>query len=363
MGEESFLRKLFDREKKQYDYEDVEGYRLQLRLFFFIHLGMEVLYIWCKCTPMAFMNILSIGIYLGQLLYAKRNDCNTALIVWISDLEIYLHAILATVFMGYRCGFYLWFFGLTLTIILPYHTPMRSHTQEKIACLYFCVFAITAFTFPLLNYLEVLPVRYNPPKLVQAFLCSVNSLLACGSIVLYTTVTLFRASKRELLLNKAADTDYLTGLYNRQHMQNLLYQSAPDQENLCIAIMDVDHFKNINDTYGHMAGDYVLKEISRMLHNTMDEHLTVGRWGGEEFLFIAQEGYSFEEFCNRLEKLREEISEFRFVFSGTEIGVSASFGASRYSEGMSKEDLVKLADDRLYIAKESGRNQVVFSDK
>ena len=74
--------------------------------------------------------------------------------------------------------------------------------------------------------------------------------------------------------------------------------------------MDVDHFKNINDTYGHMAGDYVLKEISHMLHKTMDQHLTVGRWGGEEFLFIAQEGYRFGEFCNRLEKLREEISGF-----------------------------------------------------
>ena len=100
-----------------------------------------------------------------------------------------------------------------------------------------------------------------------------------------------------------------------------------------------------------------------MLHKTMYQHLTVGRWGGEEFLFIAQEGYSFEEFCNRLEKLREEISKFKFVFSDIEIGVTASFGVSRYSEGRSKEDMIKLADDRLYTAKESGRNQVVFSDK
>ena len=363
MERNGLLNRFFDREKNQYDYEDLEGYRLQLRLYLIIHLCLEVLYIWCRCTPMAIWNVLSIGVYLAQMFYAERKDCNTAVLVWVSDLEIYTHSVLATVVMGYGCGFHLWLFGLVLSIIVPYQTPMRSGAQRIVARLYFCVFAITAFAFPLLNYYKVLPVRYNPPESVQAVLCSLNALVACCAILLYTTVTLFGAAKKEILLSKAADTDYLTGLYNRQHMQNLLYQSAPDQENLCIAIMDIDHFKNINDTYGHMAGDYVLKEISRMLHKTMDQHLTVGRWGGEEFLFIAEGGYSLEEFSNRLEKLRKEISDFKFVFSDIDINVTASFGAAKHREDMSKQDLVKLADDRLYAAKESGRNQVAFSDK
>ena len=363
MREKGLLTKFFDREKKQYDFEDIDGYRFIVTIYFFIHVVLEVLYILCGCTPMAIWNILSILLYLGQIIYSKTKNANPVALVWLTNLEVYSHAVLATVFMGYGCGFFYWIFGLVIAIIIPYITPMRTKLQRKVAFWFTVVLSITLIALPILNYLKVFPAKYNAPEVVQAILNCINTTVFCVAAFLYISVPIIRSERKKQQLNEAADTDYLTRLYNRQHMQNILYQIMPGQNEVCVAIMDIDHFKNINDTYGHMAGDYVLKEISQMLYKTMDEHFTVGRWGGEEFLFIAESGYSFEEFCDRLETLRKEISEFEFVFSGSSISVTASFGASRYSEGMSKEDLVKLADDRLYIAKESGRNQVVFSDK
>ncbi|RKM61458.1 GGDEF domain-containing protein [Butyrivibrio sp. CB08] len=361
MANNGLLERLFDREKNQYDHEDLDGYRVQLRLFLCIHLSLEVFYILCKCTPMLIVNIVSIFVYIAQLKYAQRNDAEPALIVWISDFEVYIHAVLATIFMGFGSGFYYWIFGLSLSIIMPYQTPMRNKVQKIVARTYLVVFAITVAVFPILNYFEVLPVRYNPPKWVQMTTSSVNAIVTCATIFLYTTLTLFGTARKEQLLNKAADTDYLTGLYNRQHMQQVLAKKAEEGSLMAVSIMDVDHFKNINDTYGHMSGDYVLKGIAKLLLSAADENTVVGRWGGEEFLFIFSDGYSYDQFCHKLENLRKDIEEHKFEFSGIPISVTASFGASYISEGMTKEELVKLADARLYRAKESGRNRLEFS--
>ncbi len=360
MVEQSLFTKLLDKNTRQDDIEDMAGFRLIVVTYLFVHMSLEVLYIWCKCTPMILWNITSILVYVCQMIYARRQDASSVIIIWITNFEIYTHAIMATIFMGYGCGFFYWIFGLLIAIMIPYMTPMRNNSQRKIAFGFSFVYAFTTFLIPIFNYLDLFPVKYNPPEVVQTALNCVNTIILCFAIIMYISISIVRTERKEQVLTKAAGTDYLTNLYNRQHMQKVLLDKAENFGELSAAIMDVDHFKNINDTYGHMAGDYVLKEISSLLLRAADENITVGRWGGEEFLFVCEGKYSFEEFCRKLEDLRQEIADFKFEFSGIPMTLTASFGVATRSDGMTKEELIKQADLKLYSAKENGRNRVEF---
>lgn len=120
-------------------------------------------------------------------------------------------------------------------------------------------------------------------------------------------------------------------------------------------MLDLDKFKSVNDTYGHQAGDEVLKELALILKTNVRESDIVGRWGGEEFIIIAP-NTNMEDAVKLAEKLREKISEFKFSFAGHKTG---SFGVATYRVGDDEKSLIKRADDALYHAKESGRNKVV----
>lgn len=158
-------------------------------------------------------------------------------------------------------------------------------------------------------------------------------------------------------------TDGLTGLYNRRHFENNVereflrakrYASA-----LSLAMIDIDHFKDINDTYGHQFGDYVLREISKLIFDSFRKTDMVYRYGGEELAVILTET-SIENAIIPLERLRIKISEHEFLYHGEKTNITISVGLSSYLIKMdSKTDLIECADKALYKAKEDGRNRVV----
>lgn len=158
-------------------------------------------------------------------------------------------------------------------------------------------------------------------------------------------------------------TDGLTGLYNRRHFEHNVereflrakrYASA-----LSLAMIDIDHFKDINDTYGHQYGDYVLREISKMVFESFRKTDMVYRYGGEELAVILTET-SIENAIIPLERLRIKISEHDFLYHGQKTNLTISVGLSSYLIKMdSKTDLIECADKALYKAKEDGRNKVV----
>lgn len=166
-------------------------------------------------------------------------------------------------------------------------------------------------------------------------------------------------------LETATLSDSLTGLLNRRGFyQRLEYERARFRRNhrpFSILILDIDHFKKINDSFGHNTGDYVLKELSRKLKANTREMDTVCRWGGEEFLVLLVES---EISGARLyaEKLRSSIESMSLEFDGHKISITSSFGVCEIETPDSNiEKYIKLADDRLYQAKSQGRNRVVSS--
>lgn len=161
------------------------------------------------------------------------------------------------------------------------------------------------------------------------------------------------------VLKKLVITDRLTGLNNRVKLDEVLrcrealYNRYKQQYG--VILLDIDHFKMINDSYGHLTGDMILKEISSLLKSHLRKTDTIGRWGGEEFLIICPET-NRESTGKIAEKLRKEIDIYNFP-EGHKI--TASFGVSAHKEKDDVIQLLKRADEALYEAKNTGRNQVI----
>jgi diguanylate cyclase len=166
-------------------------------------------------------------------------------------------------------------------------------------------------------------------------------------------------------VRREAMTDALTGIANRKYFDAALRASAMSAlesgEDLCLLLMDIDHFKRFNDTYGHLIGDEVLKVVARMLKDGVKGRDTPARYGGEEFAVILPET-SLKNAVTVAEQIRQDLAsrEMKNKKTGKSFGtVTLSIGTAKYRPGETREALVQRADEALYRAKAEGRNKVV----
>jgi diguanylate cyclase (GGDEF)-like protein len=163
---------------------------------------------------------------------------------------------------------------------------------------------------------------------------------------------------RTTQLETLANTDPLTGLYNRRKFSQLLDHELDRfqryQQSFSIVNIDIDHFKKINDTFGHTTGDKVLQQFSNILKNNIRRSDSAGRWGGEEFIILIIES-SKEQTKQVADNLIKIFNETDFDLVGK---VTASIGITQVSQGDTHEDIVRRSDNALYKAKEKGRNRV-----
>ena len=166
-------------------------------------------------------------------------------------------------------------------------------------------------------------------------------------------------------LNLEANTDKHTGCYNKTFFNNRIAievnKCKVTGEPLSLVIFDLDHFKKLNDNYGHDAGDYVLKEMAQVIRsNGIREQDVFARYGGEEFVILLPKTNLKQSF-EIAERLRKLIENKEFLYDGKRLPVTASIGVADYRQGViTGTDLFKRADDAVYKAKEGGRNQVNF---
>ncbi|HEX8057526.1 MAG TPA: GGDEF domain-containing protein [Novosphingobium sp.] len=164
---------------------------------------------------------------------------------------------------------------------------------------------------------------------------------------------------------RSAELDHLTGLPNRRAFEGVLERETSAaieaSEPMCVAICDIDHFKRVNDTHGHEAGDRVIRAVAQTLAKISNEHCHVARHGGEEFVVLFR-GKTIEEAWQVLDEAREAMAERRLVNRATDI----PFGRITFSGGIADvlshptpRDAMKAADDALYAAKAAGRNLIV----
>ncbi|MFQ3260856.1 diguanylate cyclase [Reinekea sp.] len=222
------------------------------------------------------------------------------------------------------------------------------------------------------NYIELerqkLNEVYDSQKLTSTILVAMTMLFTAILIYLFerNISRLVYSYEKEISgysreLEKLSTTDKLTGLSNRLFLdgilEKVLEKSKRYKTPFSIILIDIDHFKNVNDTFGHQAGDTLLKEFSALLKSNTRSSDAVGRWGGEEFLIICME--SGQQGAVQLaETLRGKIATFDFSIVS---GASASFGVSSFLEEDTPERIIERADKALYQAKRQGRNRVVVS--
>ena len=182
-------------------------------------------------------------------------------------------------------------------------------------------------------------------------------------MVSYALYYLFILCVRNFKTNlvKDSETDFLTQLPNRSFIHWKYSQLSNEHDHVSIVIADIDNFKELNDTYGHLFGDDVLKVIAKELNKNLRSIDLVGRWGGEEFIFILPDTNA-QQAQEIVDRIRENIAKIPFTSSSTSknFNVTVSFGVSDSDlANVSLEDILINADQALYNAKANGRNQVV----
>lgn len=163
-----------------------------------------------------------------------------------------------------------------------------------------------------------------------------------------------------------ASHDSLTGLWNRAAMLEFLHgqfvRAGRDGISLALVIADLDYFKQVNDSYGHLAGDEILRQVAKRLRKPVRPYDWVGRYGGEEFLIIAPD-CTLANAHSMCERLREAVASKPFEVAGNKVRLTMSFGAATTAESgaLDEEGLIRAADAALYLAKENGRNRTEMS--
>jgi diguanylate cyclase (GGDEF)-like protein len=164
------------------------------------------------------------------------------------------------------------------------------------------------------------------------------------------------------VLEVKAHVDTLTRLWNRGAIVDILSRECARSErtgsSFAIIMLDIDHFKSINDTYGHVGGDDALRRTAQEMSGAVREYDAVGRYGGEEFLVVAP-NCSESDIKEIAERIRKRIEDSRPKIGGERVTITASLGTAVWTGTQTGEELLALADTRLYQGKENGRNRVV----
>lgn len=224
------------------------------------------------------------------------------------------------------------------------------------------------WTVIILNSVNVLFIAYLGVIPAHFYLSAIVPIALPTSILLsWLIVWMISDLQHEFVLKQhlleSARKDPLTKLYNRRAFMAYLQQFSTGKRGekpFVLAFIDIDHFKQVNDTYGHIVGDRVLQAVSARLLNNLREVDIVARYGGEEFVVLLPD-CSKENALSAIDRLRERIAQQPICIDNQQIPVTFSAGLAVSSEFVT-EQLLKGADDALYEAKQAGRNRVICAD-
>lgn len=194
----------------------------------------------------------------------------------------------------------------------------------------------------------------------------------CSSVknnIIYTSAKdVSERVEAERKLKKLSIIDPLTGIYNKRYISDRLSEIENKykrvKENFSVALLDLDRFKRVNDIYGHLAGDHILREFSKSFKNSIRPFDLFGRFGGEEFILVLL-NCTKKDAEKKMESIFDEIRNKNFLYKDFEIKITASCGISdnKDLENMNITKLIDIADKRLYMAKDQGRDKIVIKDK
>lgn len=227
---------------------------------------------------------------------------------------------------------------------------------------YFCVPMLAMNDIIGIIYIEIMNFEKMKPSEINQYYEEHNTMILNVSGQISLAVSNIRLN--EAMKNRST-RDTLTNLFNRTYLNDTferdLQRAKRKKTSLAVVMLDLDHFKNINDTYGHEAGDIVLREVSKVITLNLRKSDIACRYGGEEIMMIFYDT-SLEDIIKKIESLKEEISKLKFRFVDL-VSITASFGIAMFPEhGEDPELLIRAADTALYQSKINGRNRITVYD-
>lgn len=335
-----------------------------LMINFFLLAVHTCLLIFFACTQirlMAYVNVVSVLFYAISIPLLKYEK--VTIYMFATFTEIMVHMFLAVISTGWDFGFQLYFMGCLAAVFyvdyfsvkLGYHHIRGAALSAISGLLYLASMLITRFWGS---------IYHTSANLAFAGMIA-NSVVVFAFVTVFFGMLTKIALYYEDALTKQATHDKLTGMVNRHFLVGQLDQiyASEDMSGYWLAILDIDNFKGINDKYGHLCGDFVLKSISEIIKKVCGDR-TVCRWGGEEFVIVGSDkgvdakGRRIDSFI--LEEIRRNVAIKDFVYDNkTTVNLTVTIGMARYQEGQTVDEWIRLADKRLYHGKHSGKNQVV----
>ena len=203
----------------------------------------------------------------------------------------------------------------------------------------------------------------NKEQVVEPLPLTEGDKVAIGHVVFKFTYQDDDDTEYHLMLRNMAVKDGLTRVYNKRYFNEVLGKECEynrrNQVGLCLILFDIDHFKQINDTWGHPAGDYILKNLAQLIEKEARGYDVFARYGGEEFAFLLR-GATLTAAEQLAERVRQEVEDHIFMYDDLELKITISLGVTYWSGENPMEDteLIEAADRRLYEAKSGGRNQI-----
>ena len=331
-----------------------------------VHAVLLMLDLYAGVTPLVLFNIVSVIIYMFCILLCRIGQI---LPVYVSILlEVCIYAVVSVYYTGWDCGSFYFLFSI-VPIIIYFGTFIFKDKKRWIVTaslvLDFLVFAVMFARFSNRD-----PVFEVSRPLGMTFTLF-SSFVMFFSIIFYNTIYI-HSSENEVIslehkneqLSADANSDILTHLLNRRGFLPLIKSLMEDgaSSHFCIAFLDIDNFKRINDSYGHDCGDEVLRHISKLIRKEM-HGCSICRWGGEEIIVLMKD-YDMTVARQKMEYVRHSIESTPTVFYNKRIPVTVTIGLEEYNDSYhDPNEIIKAADERMYYGKQHGKNILIYSDE
>lgn len=325
---------------------------LFLLMCLFVHAFNAALFAFIGIFPLSILNVFSTLFYTAVLFLFKRNK---DLYISFTYFEIVTFSFLCEIFTG--GAFFYIFFVVGMISVIFYLLPPKirlKHIYQGIGIVYalmiYFVYVKKICIFP-----EYLPI-VDSCKDKIGFL---NLCITLFTLFYVSNLYFFELNVTSEKLVYTSNHDLLTGLFNRRFFEHIMERNkSENQRKYTIAVFDIDDFKKINDTYGHQAGDKVLKVVSNIIEDCQSKDYIPVRWGGEEFiLFMPQteESVAYGYLTKLCEKIRNTVVEV----DSKNINVTVTVGMCTGTDLADYESVIRTADTRLYFGKRNGKNRVV----
>ena len=334
------------------EYLSKEKTRLFLIMCLMVHLFNAVLFYCLELYPLSLLNIGSSVFYTVVLFCFKQNQ---DVYIIFTYFEILTFSLISELCTGGTFFYIFYVVGMISSVyyLLPPKKRLKQIFQG-IGIIYalaiYYVHIKEICLFPL-----CLPI-VNECKQEIGFL---NLCITVFTMFYISNLYFFEMNAANEKLTYCSDHDLMTGLFNRRFFEHIMQRNKDENENkYTIAIFDIDDFKKVNDTYGHQAGDEVLKTVSQTISECSNNEFVTVRWGGEEFVLYmprTDEIHAYEH----LEYLRKRIANTEILFEDKKIKVTVTVGMCTGNSLIDYELVIRNADDRLYYGKRNGKNCVV----